>query len=66
MFAAHLEQLQHRLSPTHFHALWGQSRVNVLEALGLRTSDEITRARQRIADEGLTLTLPLATQVEFE
>ncbi|MFC9682821.1 hypothetical protein [Streptomyces sp. NPDC056948] len=66
LFAAHLEQLQNRLAPAHFHALWGQSRANVLEALSLRTSDEITHARQRIADEGLTLNLPLATQVEFE
>lgn len=66
LFAAHLEQLQHRLSPAHFHALWGQSSANVLEVLGLRTSEEITRARRRIAEEGLTLNLPLATQVEFE
>ncbi|MEU8794586.1 hypothetical protein [Streptomyces sp. NPDC048643] len=66
LFAAHLEQLQHRLAPGHFHALWGQSRANVLEALSLRTSDEITQAHERIAAEGLTLNLPLSTRVEFE
>ncbi|WP_433456261.1 hypothetical protein ACQPXS_00710 [Streptomyces sp. CA-142005] len=66
LFAAHLDQLQHRLAPSHFHALWGQSRRNVIEALNLRTREEIARARRRIADEGLTLSLPLAAQVEFD
>ncbi|MFJ6372629.1 hypothetical protein ACIQK5_31135 [Streptomyces virginiae] len=66
LFSAHLDQLQLRLTPPHFHALWGQSRLNVTEALRLRTSAEITRARRRIADEGLALHLPLASQVEFD
>ncbi|WP_411088077.1 hypothetical protein [Streptomyces sp. 061-3] len=66
LFAAHLEQLRHRLAPRHFHTLWGQSQANLTEALGLRTDAEIARARQRIADEGLTLQLPISSQVEFD
>lgn len=66
LFAAHLEQLRHRLAPRHFHALWGQSQANLTEVLGLRTGAEISRARQRIADEGLTLQLPISSQAEFD
>ncbi|MFD9521082.1 hypothetical protein [Streptomyces sp. NPDC059979] len=66
LFSAHLDQLQLRLSPQHFHALWGQSRVNVTEAIKARTDAEITLAHQQIADQGLTLPLPLAAHVEFD
>lgn len=66
LFAAHLERLQLRLPPQHFHALWGQSRVNVKEAIKARTDAEITLARQQITEEGLTLQLPLAAHVEFD
>ncbi|MFE0695681.1 hypothetical protein [Streptomyces sp. NPDC058869] len=66
LFAAHLERLQLRLSPQHFHALWGQSRVNVLAAINARTDAELAQARQQITDQGLTLRLPLGTQVEFD
>lgn len=66
LFSAHLAQLQLRLHPTHFHALWGQSAANVTEALKHRTDAEIAQARQLIADEGLSLQLPLASQVEFD
>jgi hypothetical protein len=66
LFADHLAGLQLRLSPQHFHALWGQSRVNVNEAIKARTDAEITEARRQIADEGLSLQLPLAAHVEFD
>lgn len=66
LFSAHLDQLQLRLSPQHFHALWGQNRVNVTEAIKARTDAEIRQARQHIADQGLTLPLPLAAHVEFD
>lgn len=66
MFADHLERLRLRLSPQHFHALWGQSRVNVAEALRARTDVEITAARRQIATRGLVLQLPLSTRVEFD
>ncbi|MFD6493511.1 hypothetical protein [Streptomyces sp. NPDC060188] len=36
LFSDHLERLQLRLSPQLFHALWGQSRVNVTEAIKVR------------------------------
>ncbi|MFD4242796.1 hypothetical protein ACFWP3_14515 [Streptomyces sp. NPDC058525] len=58
LFSAHLDQLQLRLSPQHFHALWGQSRVNVTEAIAARTDAEITLARQQVADQGLTRSFP--------
>ncbi|WP_261719542.1 hypothetical protein [Streptomyces sp. FZ201] len=66
LFADHLAKLQLRLSPQHFHALWGQSRVNVNEAIKARTDAEIDHARRQIADEGLALQLPLAAHVEFD
>ncbi|WP_406399632.1 hypothetical protein OH805_11275 [Streptomyces sp. NBC_00879] len=66
LFSAHLDQLQLRLTPQHFHALWGQSRVNVTEVIKARTDAEIAIARRQIADEGLTLQLPLAAHVEFD
>jgi hypothetical protein len=66
LFASHLERLQLRLTPQHFHALWGQSRVNVLAAINARTDAELAQARQQITDQGLTLHLPLGTQVEFD
>lgn len=66
LFADHLAQLQLRLSPPHFHALWGQSRININEAIKARTDAEITEARRQIAAEGLSLQLPLAAHVEFD
>lgn len=66
LFADHLNRLQVRLSPQHFHSLWGQSRVNVIEAIRARTDIEIAVARQQIASEGLALQLPLAAKVEFD
>lgn len=66
LFAAHLERLRMRLSPPHFHALWGQSRMNVAEAINTRTDAEIDLARRQITEQGLVLHLPLAAQVEFD
>ncbi|MES9520801.1 hypothetical protein [Streptomyces capoamus] len=45
LFANHLERLRLRLSPRHFHSLWGQSRVNVAEAISARTDAEIALTR---------------------
>ncbi|WP_299540729.1 hypothetical protein [uncultured Streptomyces sp.] len=66
LFSDHLERLQLRLSPQHFHALWGQSRVNVTEAIRARTDAEIGQARQQIAEDQLALPLPLSAHVEFD
>ncbi|MFD7337806.1 hypothetical protein ACFV98_17605 [Streptomyces violascens] len=66
LFSDHLDQLQVRLSPRHFHALWGQSRVNVREAISARTDIEITQARRHISEADLGLHLPLGSHVEFD
>ncbi|WP_406003429.1 hypothetical protein [Streptomyces sp. NBC_00829] len=66
LFADHLAALQLRLSPQAFHALWGQSRININESIKARTDAEITTARRQIAEDGLSLQLPLAAHVEFE
>ncbi|WP_435204924.1 hypothetical protein [Micromonospora sp. bgisy143] len=66
LFADHLDKLALRLSPQHFHALWGQSRANLIEVLKSRTSAEIARARRQIAEDAITLHLPLASTVEFD
>lgn len=66
LFAAHLDKLKLRLSPRHFHALWGQSEANLREVIGARTGAEIDRARRQIAEQGIVLQLPLAAHVEFD
>ena len=66
LFADHLDKLAQRLEPTHFHALWGQSRANLIEVLKSRTEAEIAQARRQIADDGINLHLPLASTVEFD
>jgi hypothetical protein len=66
LFAEHLDTLKMRLTPHHFHELWGQSAANLEAALADRTDAEITLARKQIAADGLSLQLPLATRVEFD
>ncbi|WP_433317928.1 hypothetical protein [Micromonospora chersina] len=66
LFADHLDKLALRLSPQHFHALWGQSRVNLIDVLKSRTPAEIAQARRQIAEDGITLHLPLGSTVEFD
>lgn len=66
LFAEHLEHLQNRLSPRHFDALWGQSQANLLAALDARGDAEIALARRQIAEDELSLHLPLSAQVEFD
>ncbi|MFI5895671.1 hypothetical protein ACIA5D_36805 [Actinoplanes sp. NPDC051513] len=66
LFADHLDQLALRLEPKHFHALWGQSRANLVEVLEARTPAEIAQARRQIAEDGIVVHLPLASRVEFD
>ena len=66
LFADHLERLALRLEPRHFHALWGQSRVNLAEVLKTRTDAEIVAARRHITESNVALHLPLASHVEFD
>ncbi|MFB4420675.1 hypothetical protein C5F59_006225 [Streptomyces sp. QL37] len=66
LFSDHLERLQLRLTPQLFHALWGQSRVNVTEAIKARTDAEVAHARRQIAEGNAALPLPLSAHVEFD
>ncbi|MET7928312.1 hypothetical protein ABZT43_30870 [Streptomyces sp. NPDC005349] len=66
LFSDHLERLQLKLTPQLFHALWGQSRVNVTAAIRARTDAEIDHARRQIDDDKTTLPLPLSAHVEFD
>jgi hypothetical protein len=66
LFADFLERLQTRLAPRHFDAFWEQSRKNLMAALDARSDAEIAQARQQIADDELTLQLPLSAHVEFD
>ena len=66
MFSDHLQQLKLRLSPPHFHTVWGQSLTNLHTVLVERTAVEINAARSQIRDETLSLQLPLAARTEFD
>lgn len=66
LFADHLAAMQRRLSPVHFHTLWGQSAANLAAVLADRTDQEIATARRHIADGGVSLQLPLAARAEFD
>ncbi|WP_433860343.1 hypothetical protein [Streptomyces kronopolitis] len=66
LFSDHLEAMRRRLSPAHFHTLWGQSAANLAAVLADRTDQEIAGARQHIADGGVSLQLPLAARAEFD
>ena len=54
-----------RLSPVHFHTLWGQTAANLAAVLAERTEAEAAAARRHIA-EGATLQLPLTARAEFD
>ncbi|QRV36708.1 hypothetical protein I6J42_23665 [Streptomyces californicus] len=66
LFSDHLEAMRRRLSPVHFHTLWGQGAANLAAVLADRTEQEITAARAHIADGGASLQLPLAARAEFD
>lgn len=66
LLADHLETLRRRVTPQHFHALWGQSHANLTAVLGDRTDAEIALARKQIDTGEATLHLPLSARVEFD
>ncbi|MEU6736178.1 hypothetical protein ABZ929_23815 [Streptomyces physcomitrii] len=66
LFADHLDRLRTRLSPAHFHTLWGQSAANLAAVLAERTAAETAAARHHIADGSATLQLPLTARAEFD
>ncbi|MFE0906088.1 hypothetical protein ACFW3Y_22935 [Streptomyces rochei] len=66
LFSDYLDGLRHRLTPQHFHALWGQSAANLTAALAERSEADIANARRRIDSQALRLQLPLAAYTEFD
>jgi hypothetical protein len=66
LFAQHLQNLRNRLPPVHFHAVWGQSHTNLQAILEAHSELDIALARKQIAEDGITLQLPLAAHVEFD
>jgi hypothetical protein len=66
LLADHLDRLRTRLTPQHFHALWGQSHTNLKAVLADRTPTEIELARKQIAAGEADLHLPLSAHVEFD
>ncbi len=66
LLADHLDQLRRRLSPQHFHTLWGQRHANLTAVLADRTDAELTLARKHIDTGEAGLHLPLSAHVEFD
>ncbi|MFI6145106.1 hypothetical protein [Streptomyces sp. NPDC051109] len=66
LFADHLDRLRTRLSPVHFHTLWGQTAANLAAVLAERTETETAAARRHIAEGAATLQLPLTARAEFD
>ncbi|MDT0453745.1 hypothetical protein [Streptomyces hesseae] len=66
LFADHLDRLRTRLSPVHFHTLWGQTANNLAAVLAERTEAETAAARRHIDEGAATLQLPLTARAEFD
>ncbi len=66
LFADHLDRLRTRLSPAHFHTLWGQTAANLAAVLAERTEAETAVARRHVAEGAVTLQLPLTARAEFD
>ena len=58
--------LLRRLTPQHFHTLWGQTAANLQAALAERSDAEIGLARRQIAIGEASLRLPLSAYTEFD
>ncbi|MCQ4081953.1 hypothetical protein NGB36_15385 [Streptomyces sp. RB6PN25] len=66
LFSDYLDGLRQRLTPRHFHALWGQSAANLTAVLAERSEIEIANARRQIDSQAMHLQLPLAAYTEFD
>lgn len=66
LFSDHVERVRRRMAPERFTAFWGQSYVNLQAVLEDRTEQEVALARKHIAEDDITLDLPLAAHVEFD
>jgi hypothetical protein len=58
--------LLRRLTPQHFHTLWGQTAANLQAALAERSDAEIGLAHRQIAIGEASLPLPLSAYTEFD
>jgi hypothetical protein len=58
--------LLRRLTPQHFHTLWGQTAANLQAAWAERSDAEIGLARRQIAIGEASLHLPLSACTEFD
>ena len=58
--------LLRRLTPQHFHTLWGQTAANLQAPLAERSDTEIGLARRQIAIGEASLHLPLSAYTEFD
>lgn len=66
LLADHLDTLRRRLTPQHFHTLWGQSHANLTAVLQDRTDAEIALARKQIDTGEESLHMPLSARAEFD
>ncbi|MGX1484225.1 hypothetical protein RKD45_003301 [Streptomyces griseus] len=65
LFADHVERMRAVLDPPRWQATWGRQHAALTEVL-TECADKIPAARQEIADQGLTLDLPLGLRSEFD
>ncbi|MDE1674878.1 hypothetical protein [Nocardia gipuzkoensis] len=66
LLSDHLQRLRDRLTPQHFHTLWGQSAANLNAVLAERSDTEIAWARRQIEIGEAGLHLPLTAHTEFD
>lgn len=66
LFKDHLDRVRQRVTPVQFTAVWGQSYANLKAVLDDRSDQEITLARKHIAEDGISMNLPLNAYVEFD
>ncbi|GHE74913.1 hypothetical protein GCM10018771_66290 [Streptomyces cellulosae] len=65
LLSDHIEQMRARLTPRHWHALWGRQAAALAEVFS-ECADLIPAARREIAELGLRLDLPLGMRTEFD
>jgi hypothetical protein len=65
LFADRVERMRSVLDPPRWQAVWGRQHA-ALSELFAECADQLPAARQEIADQGLTLDLPLGLRSEFD
>jgi len=66
LFSDFLGGVRNRLTPEHFALNWGQRQTNLSAVLAERTPAEVEAARRQIAEDGITLQIPLTAFTEFD